>query len=37
MLRGREPDYYYPLMLAGLAVLFGAFAMWRFSREFRRG
>ncbi len=37
MLRGRDPDLFYPLMLAGLTVLFAAFSMWRFSREFRRG
>jgi ABC-2 type transport system permease protein len=37
MLRGREPRLFYPLMLLGLGLFFGFFAMWRFLREFRRG
>jgi ABC-2 type transport system permease protein len=37
MLRGREPNLLYPLALIGLGFVFAAFAMWRFSREFRRG
>ncbi|HUS14794.1 MAG TPA: ABC transporter permease [Chloroflexia bacterium] len=37
MLRGRDPNWFYPGMLLGLGVLFAAFSMWRFSREFRRG
>lgn len=37
MLRGRPPDLLYPAALAGLGLVFAAFAMWRFSREFRRG
>jgi ABC-2 type transport system permease protein len=37
MLRGQEPDYFYPSVLLGLGVLFAGFSMWRFSREFRRG
>lgn len=37
MLRGRAPDLIYPLLLLLLGLLFAAFAMLRFSREFRRG
>ena len=37
MLRGRQPDLFYPLVLLALAIAFAAFSMWRFSREFRRG
>ncbi|MGI8586927.1 MAG: ABC transporter permease [Chloroflexia bacterium] len=37
MLRGRNPDLFYPGMLLALGILFAAFSMWRFSREFRRG
>jgi ABC-2 type transport system permease protein len=37
MLRGRDPDLFYPGVLAALTVIFAAFSMWRFSREFRRG
>jgi ABC-2 type transport system permease protein len=37
MLRGRTPDLLYPAALLGLGIVFAAFAMWRFSQEFRRG
>ncbi len=37
MLRGRTPILFYPAVLAGLGLVFAAFAMWRFRREFRRG
>jgi ABC-2 type transport system permease protein len=37
MLRGRAPDWFYLGTLLGLGVLFAAFSMWRFGREFRRG
>ncbi len=37
MLRGRQPNWFYPGMLLGLGIVFAAFSMWRFAREFRRG
>ena len=37
MLRGRDPTWWSVGLLAGLVVVFAAFALWRFRREFRRG